>query len=162
MPSFVVNRALATLIALSACACLTRNKVRSLYPDSEPRRPRSEVARLSGYIQVVDGQNVTVDGSGGIFELLPGCHVVVTPKRWGEVGSSGGLVATTGAVPFTLSMKPGYSYSIDMRFGTRSSRTGSLAIVAVETDPQGNVTAETGPAKSEEEVRRCLAEQTGP
>jgi hypothetical protein len=82
-----------------ALACVgTPSRGYPLYPSDTGRRDESEVALLGGYVQFVDGQDV--GSHGGLFEVLPGCHVIGTPSRWlaSSPTGTGAVTASTGKV----------------------------------------------------------------
>src|SRR5678815_290558 len=96
------HRAVIATLAL-VTSCLTgRPRGHALYPPTFPPPRRDEVAMLTGYVEQVDGQNVTQ--YGGSFELLPGCHLVVTPAEGGSFTNVGGVIVKTGHLMFALPM----------------------------------------------------------
>lgn len=125
-----------------------------LFPMDGPPPDPSTVARLVGYIRYVDGHDVS--GHGGSFELLPGCHLVVTPSNWGRGDiNSGAVVATTGAVPFVLPMKAGFQYSIEVLIGSVTGPNGSLEIKAFEKTMAGEPARTFSPAKTTGDLEAC-------
>jgi hypothetical protein len=111
---------------------------------------------LAGYVQYVDGQDVSSHGSH--FELMPGCHVVVTPRSWGKSeGTFGAVVVPTGHVAYAMDMRAGHDYLIDVRITEFSGPHGSAEIVAYERGPGGSGTAQLTPASTEAEVKTCLS-----
>jgi hypothetical protein len=124
-----------------------------LYPTPNGPLPREQVALVGGYVAAVDGHDIT---GHGLVEVLPGCHVVTTPKKWGSVGAMSGMTITTGRLVYAIPMKAGYRYTIDLGGGELHTPTGQIQIVAYEQDPAGNTTGEFRLA-GEEDVRRCLA-----
>jgi hypothetical protein len=103
---------LAVCLALmGGCAPSVNAPGYPLYPSSATPPPPDEVARLYGPITSVDGRDVSA--LGGAFELLPGCHTVVTE---GQPLDSTTYTAVSGRRPpgkyFVLPMRPGHSYYI--------------------------------------------------
>lgn len=131
-----------------------------LYPKSEGKLGRERVARLVGYVQVVDGRDVS--GLGGGFLLLPGCHTVLTPTDWGKGDpNTGAVTARTGHVPFVLPMHGGRQYLIEVATGLMTGPTGSLSIKAYERGADGKTLAEYGPVRSEQDVQSCQERMDG-
>lgn len=112
-----------------------------------PAADPSAVAKLSGHVQAVDGKNIRKHGRD--FELLPGCHVITTPKNWGGVGETGGVVATTGPITYAIHMKAGHSYTIEVRQDGSAGSASSVRISAKEKDPTGKVTDTFSPAPND-------------
>jgi hypothetical protein len=117
-----------------------------LYPSSGPALPRAEVARLYGPIASVDGRSV--DGMGDAYEVLPGCHSVVSR---GEALDSTNYVAVVG-VPrgkaFVLPMQAGFAYRVRQ---VTEGETTTVAVIHVRTfaeelDPSGASTGIIQPA----------------
>jgi hypothetical protein len=151
------SRTLFTCVTLAAClnpfACLApHERGEALYPATGPRPRREEVAQLGGYVRLVDDQQVT---EGRSFELLPGCHIVGTPARWGRVGDSGGVLVDTGHRTFALVMKPGHRYLVEVSVNMMGGSTGSAVVQATEEDPQGKRTQVIGPAKTTADIEAC-------
>ncbi len=102
---------------------------------------------------MVDNQQVT---EGKSFELLPGCHVIGTPARWGRVDSSvGGTTVDTGQRIFALVMKRGHRYFIDVNVKMMGGSTGSAVLEASEEDPTGKKTQVLHPASSTADIDAC-------
>ncbi len=74
------------------------------------------------------------------FELLPGCHIVYTPERWGSVTAGVTATAQTGKRPFALPMRAGHFYKIEVLTQVQTSISGSLEIKGFETDAAGQQT----------------------
>src|SRR5436190_21621245 len=109
------RRGVGAVASVLLVGCLAgQGRGYALYPaTSTPRKPE-EVAHLTGYVQRVDGKDVTEHGHS--FELLPGCHMVVTPQEWGNVSAaSGGISWKTGHLTFALPMKADRQYLIDVQ-----------------------------------------------
>jgi hypothetical protein len=134
--------------------CFASGRGYQLYPG--PPADPAAVARLSGHVQTVDGKNVGRYGHS--FELLPGCHVITTPKSWGGVGESGGVVANTGAIPYAIRMLAGHSYSIEVKPESGAGSIQNVRILAKEKDASGKVTGSFSPAL---EDRTCQDEHRG-
>jgi hypothetical protein len=155
--ALLAGLALPACLALTAClalsACLApHERGEPLYPASEPRPKREDVAQLGGYVRLVDNQQVT---EGKSFELLPGCHIVGTPARWGRVDSSGGVLVDTGHQTFALVMKPGHRYFVDVSVKMMGGSTGSAVVEATEEDPQGKKTQVINAAKTTADIEAC-------
>jgi hypothetical protein len=113
------------------------------------------VAQLTGYVSKVDGNDVTEHGHA--FELLPGCHLVVTPSEWGKVGDSGGIIVKTGHSTFALPMKAARQYLVEVQAGPVGGAGAGARLVAIEKDMQGNAIREFEPASSGEDIASCKA-----
>jgi hypothetical protein len=149
-----VTRFSTFVLALSAAGCITDGgKVHALYVSDTPLPPE-RLATLAGYVARVDGRDVSSLGAGA-FELLPGCHLVETPTRWGKGSERGAVVATTGRLTFALPMRAGHSYVIDVEVGPLTAPTGSLWIRATETDASGERTGTFTPASSQDDIDAC-------
>ncbi len=133
---------LPLLCAALCLGCVSTGRGYQLYvgPAADP----STVANLNGYVQSVDGQDVRKHARS--LELLPGCHVITTPKSWGGVGETGGVVATTGPITYAIRMLAGHSYSIEVRQDGSAGSTSSVRISAKEKDATGKVTDTFSPA----------------
>ena len=148
----------ANPIALAAAwllvACIAPSgRGEPLYPVTEPRPKREDVAELGGYVRQVDNQQVSESGS---FELLPGCHIIKTPAHWGSVdSSSGGILVDTGHRTFAIVMKPGYRYHIGVSVKTMGGSTGSAAVEGTEEDLKGKKTQVLYPATSTADIEAC-------
>jgi hypothetical protein len=146
--------ALARLsLTLLAAGCVSSGPVRGspLYPASGGVLPPDQVATLNGYVAEVDGQDVSEQVPP--FELLPGCHIVYTPERWGSVTAGVTATAQTGKRPFAFPMRAGHFYRIEVITQVQTSISGSLEITGFETDAAGQqtrvFTAVTDPAELE-------------
>ncbi len=126
-----------------------------LYANSGAPRNPDEVAQLTGYVQKVDGQDVTEHGPP--FEVLPGCHIVVTPQSWGKVSDVGGIVWKTGHLTFALPMKAGRQYLVEVQAAKVGGVTAGGRVVALEKDMTGSVTQELAPITTQQEVAACRA-----
>ncbi len=148
--------ALSGLLLLGAC--ITQSEpAYPLYADSHPPWPKGEVARLMGYVQYVDGYDVSELGK--VFDLAPGCHVVGTPEKYGRGDDSGGAtMVTTGTVGFAIMMKKGHDYVFEVRL----DETSMMAyLVAMERGPDGTTLRALQPAQSNAELNGCLAQGPG-
>jgi hypothetical protein len=120
--------------------------------------PRAAVAQLIGPIGTVDGRDVFEQG--GVFELLPGCHVVELDRRPlnSANNSVAGSVYVSGQFPlitYAIRMKAGASYVI--RRDLPASGMGDmvrLQLSAQEEDANGKVT-ELNPTQSADEIHAC-------
>jgi hypothetical protein len=111
-----------------------------------------QVATLGGYVATVDGREVRSLGS--VFELLPGCHFVETPKQWGGQNPSGGLVATTGTQMFAVPMLATHNYVVVTDTVTNGPN-GSLTIRIDETDVAGLLVRSFPPYATRAEIEAC-------
>lgn len=118
-------------------ACIAKEpRGHALYPQTNPPMPRDQVAQLSGYVQSVDGQDVTKLGSA--LEVLPGCHLVVTPKTWGKVEyNSAGVVLDTGHVQYSIPMQAGRTYELRVELIMQNGPSASGRVTAEERDLSG-------------------------
>jgi hypothetical protein len=128
-----------------------------LYPNAQAGRlPREQVAQVAGPLAKIDDRDV-VD-QGGVFDLLPGCHIVELDRRvvMDPYALSGG-VYLSGEYPvtiFALRMKPGARYVIRRDMFADSSGHGRITLFAREEEPTG-ATTELSPAQSADDVKAC-------
>lgn len=122
-----------------------------LYPGS--RLGPEQVATLGGYVAYVDGRDVS--GLGGAFEVLPECHVVITPTSWGGVSTSGGVSAKTAAHIFAVPMVAGHHYSIISVSNEDSGPRSRVRVRMDETNPSGDFVRSFAPAKTPGELQAC-------
>ena len=128
-----------------------------LYPNAATTRlPRDQVAQVAGPIAKIDDQDVT--GQGGLFDLLPGCHIVELERRvvTDSYALSGG-VYFGGQFPMTLyalRMKPGARYIIRREIYTEGSMSGRVALSAREELATG-AASDLEPAKTADEIAAC-------
>lgn len=134
--------------------------------------PRDKVAELvtsmpggasagggsSAFIKSVDGKDVS--GLDTAFELMPGCHTVETASQLlvsNEVISWSGEV---GARTFAFQMKAGHTYivNVELRENMGSAR---VLIYGIEQDQAGREVQRVEAAKTEQEVRSCVAAGSG-
>jgi hypothetical protein len=151
----LASRLLPFALAAALPSCLgSHDRGEPLYPVSGPLPAKDQVAQLGGFVRQVDGKDVT---EGRSFELLPGCHVVVTPKKWGHVDSSGsgGVLVDTGRVTFALVMKPGHTYLIEVQVQMMGGSVGSAVVQTIEGDGAGNRVAVLHPAASTADIDAC-------
>ena len=146
----------ASLALLVTTACLSHDdRGHPLFPATDPPPAREHVARLVGAIDFVDGQKVP--SSTDTFELLPGCHVVVTPRSWGHsAGSYAALAVPTGRASFAIPMRAGHQYVVDVEVTDPEDPQGSVRFVAVERGPDGSTVRRIPPAENEQQVQDCL------
>jgi len=105
---------------------------------SGPPQPESEVAKLGGYVQIVDDRDVS--DLGNTFELLPGCHIVQTPTQWGHTELNiGGVSWTTGHITYFMPMKANHSYQIKVEGHAKDGTHHWGTVTATETDSQGTL-----------------------
>src|SRR3954453_16761467 len=99
----------ASILMISACVS-GDGRGAPLYPVTGVRPKRDAVAELQGYVSQVDNRPAT---EGRWLELLPGCHIIVTPAAWADVDPmSGAVVADTGSQTFALLMRAGCTYRV--------------------------------------------------
>lgn len=128
-----------------------------LYPNAQTTRlPREQVAQVAGPIAKIDGRDV--GDQGGVFDLLPGCHVVELDRRLSaDSYALSGAVYLSGQFPVTiyaLRMKPGARYVIRRDIYTDSSAQGRVSLSAREEEATGAVT-DLSPAQSDNDVMAC-------
>jgi hypothetical protein len=128
-----------------------------LYPNGATTRlPRSQIAQVTGPIAKIDGKDVA--GQGGVFDLLPGCHLVELDRQLvadGTVLSS--AVYWSGDSPTTLyalRMKPGARYVIRRQVYSDGELSGRIVLSAREEQADGAAT-DLDPAKSDEDIKAC-------
>jgi hypothetical protein len=151
------DKVLIATVAVIMVACLSAQgppPVR-LYPATDHPLRAEEVSKLSGYVAFVDGEDASKLGKS--FELLPGCHAVVTPTRWGAHSPGGemDITATTGRWAFVLPMRAGHRYEIRVIVGQASGPLLPLTIKAIETDLAGKQTREFERIKDMKGVDAC-------
>jgi hypothetical protein len=165
------SRAWGFVLALSALGCTTGGAVQRgvpLYPVMGQPRPISRVARLleslpigdapgSGarpFIRAVDDRDVAK--LGGLFELLPGCHLVWTADY---IAVSNGSVRYAGAVQtrlFPFRMRAGYDYVVVVAMVDHGGAPAPISIYAEERDVRGTPIQKVRPAASDDDIRACL------
>jgi hypothetical protein len=146
----------SAIIAVSsvvACGSPIERRGKALYPAPAQPLPRSEVAVIGGYVGEIDGRDISEET--GVFEVLPGCHVVRTLSRWGATEADGEMSAETGRVPFALPMKGGHWYEIKVVTSGPSAPVGTYVIEAIETDPAGNPSQTFSPTTEQSELDAC-------
>lgn len=125
-----------------------------LYAPIADPAPRTQVARLSGYVRNIDGRDVS--SLGHSFGLLPGCHVVQTPSQWGALGLDGVVVVSTGVRAFALVVRPGHQYAVRvMAPGPLAWSSGRGQVTADEKDRDGHVTATFEATSNEDDLWAC-------
>jgi hypothetical protein len=148
-----IARSVLLLLGFAAVGCIAPSeRGQPLYPVTGQRPAREDVAQIDGYIRLVDDQHVA---EGRRFEVLPGCHIIGTPEKWGRVESSGGIIVDTGRRTFALVMKPGHRYHVDVNVKTMGGSTGSAQVEATEQDPKGTRTGTFAPATSTADIDQC-------
>jgi hypothetical protein len=144
---------LTTLLALATSGCVGQMRAVPLYPNPQHRLDHNKVATLQGPIGSVDGQNI--ESMGGVFELLPGCHLVTLRSKIGEGSERGAWTADLRPTLFVFRMKPGYLYSIDYRFDMGSAGHGPVFITARELDASGATVAVVPPSRNVRDIDAC-------
>jgi hypothetical protein len=147
-----------SLLALALGCGHFRAAPHALYPG--PELPVGQVALLTGPVDSVDGVNVARLGTS--FALLPGCHVVVLPKRIGEGSVSGAWSADLGHKLYAFRMQAGRSYNIDIHLqrgndGVGTSTVGGAQVTASERDEQGKTLQSIAPVRGPKDVEACQA-----
>jgi len=132
------------LAAFAACGCGVGARTRGYPLHDNPNQPLSRVARLHGYVEAVDGESVTEHGH--LFELMPGCHVLRTPRTWGGSGTDRTVTAETGNLRFVIQMRAGHEYEVRVLL---LEAVGRIEVEAVEKDPNGDVVAKHLPVHPE-------------
>jgi hypothetical protein len=114
-----------------------------------------KVASLTGYVHDVDGKDVSAHGQS--FDLLPGCHIVGTPSKWGTMDSRAGVVITTGPHKFAIPMKAGHSYIVEVGSSSAyfSAPASPAYVSAREMDARGKTSRTFAPATSAQELQDC-------
>jgi hypothetical protein len=144
-------------VASLGAACVSSGNTRgsALYPQSGASPlPLAQVATLSGHVAEVDGTDVT--SLMPPYELLPGCHIVRTPERWGAVGTDMSMAAQTGMLPFALPMRAAHSYVVEVRTQLQTGIAGRIEIRAVETNASGEQTGVFPVTSDRSELEACL------
>jgi hypothetical protein len=143
------------MIAASACITGTRRGY-PLYPNP-PLMEQQGVAFLTGYVHDVDGKDVSQHGRS--FDLLPGCHIVGTPVKGGNMDPTAGVVITTGSRKFAIPMKAAHSYVIEVgSSGPVNGLAGPIYLLGREIDEAGKTTRRFVPAESLQDVQDCMKE----
>jgi hypothetical protein len=153
---------LAAALSLSLClACRSAGEAPGvpLYPNAQTTRlPRAQIAQVAGPIAKIDDRDVA--DQGGVFDLLPGCHVVELDRRpvSDPYALSGGMYLSGQFPPtiYAFRMKPGARYVIRRDLITDSSGHARMSLFAREEEPTG-VGSEVSPAQSSEDLRACRA-----
>ena len=140
---------------LLAPACITRSgEARPLYPGE--RRAPAEVARLSGPIGSVDGQDVSQLGKS--FALLPGCHVVQPVSKVAEVDTTGPNAYVARVPPnvvYAMRMQAGHTYELEVRPRENTGQTSTDATIrAWDRDETGHATP-VAPVAANEDLETC-------
>jgi hypothetical protein len=127
-----------------------------LYPNGATTQlPRNEIAQVTGPISKIDGRDVL--DQGGVFDLLPGCHIVELDRRLtADPYSLSGGMYWSGQLPtaiYALRMKAGARYVI-RRDLYADGTTGRVSLSAREEEMSGAVT-DLSPATSVEDIQAC-------
>jgi hypothetical protein len=145
----------ALLPSLSGCiAPRAEQTAVPLYPHSGQALPGGALARVSGYVRYIDGQDVS--GSGSSFELLPGCHLLSTPTRlpvpaWPRADGAP-LGVQTGELVFAVEMRVGYHYRVEVEPWSSAISVG----VRVHEDNEHGVTTRVfAPLSSDHAATAC-------
>lgn len=123
-----------------------------LYPNSGARLAPERVAQIEGPIFTIDDQRVAAKGR--VFDVLPGCHVVVMENNVTLGSSEGGWAWTLGHVVFAFETKPGHAYSIRLDIADSTGPYSTGKIKARERGPSGEV-AVLHPAHGQRDIDDC-------
>jgi hypothetical protein len=130
----VVITVLTLSLASPACRRIGTTPAYPLYPNAGGV-PASRLARLSGPIASVDGQDVGTKGNS--FDLLPGCHIVVLQHNIGEGSSSGAWAGNFGRRVYAFKMRPAHLYTIRPEAEDSTGPMTWVRIIARERPPEG-------------------------
>lgn len=128
-----------------------------LYPNSATTRlPRDQIAQINGPIIKIDGHDVR--DKGGLFDVLPGCHLVELDRN----ANAGSYALASGAYwvgdfPITIyaiHMKAGARYVIRRDIYSDGMGMGRINLSAREEQANG-ATADLLPVQSAEEINAC-------
>jgi hypothetical protein len=155
-----VHRAFLTFVVAAftlACHPAVDTPGVPLYPNAATTRlPRSQTAQVAGPIAKIDGQDVSEQG--GVFDVLPGCHIVELDRRPAadaySLSSAQYWSGQYDATTYALRMKPGARYVIRRDLQTDGAGTGRVLLSAREEEPGGAVN-DLFPAKSAEDIKAC-------
>lgn len=126
------------LVNIALVSCLASGPAYPLYPNPAVRRVPEEVATLLGDVATVDGVNVSEHGK--FFELLPGCHIVGPPERWGQTDYNHTIWVTIGEASFAIDMKAEHRYVIRVNVSSLSGSGGTFSVTAREETMDGTET----------------------
>ncbi|MDF3071819.1 MAG: hypothetical protein K0R38_7420 [Polyangiaceae bacterium] len=141
----------ALVLLLTSCAI---GPTRGIPLYAGERRPPETVATLRGPVLTVDGKSVSSRERS--FELLPGCHVIVSGGSVGHGADREAWLAHLPTTVFALRMQPGATYNvafdIDPALGRGPIGTGQIR--ATERDGHGR-TRRIAAVTTEAEVAAC-------
>jgi len=123
-----------------------------LYPNSNARLPADRVAQIEGPILLIDDQKVAAKGR--VFDVLPGCHVVVMENNVTLGSSEGGWAFNVGHIVFAFESKPAHAYSIRVEVADSTGPYSTGSIKARERGPSGQV-AILHPARGQQDIDDC-------
>ena len=123
-----------------------------LYPNSGVRLAPERVAQIEGPIFSIDDQKVAAKGR--VFDVLPGCHVVVMENNITMGSAEGGWAWNIGHVVFAFETKPAHWYSIRVEVADSTGPYSTGSIKARERSPRGEV-AILHPARSQQDINDC-------
>ena len=151
-----VLRVLAVATLGLACLHAEDKGAVPLYPNGQTTPlPRAEIARLEGPIAKIDGQDVS--RQGGLFDLLPGCHVVELDTQTPPPSAHSSRIRWWGPYPvvtYALRMKPGADYRIHREAYSEVRPVGGPMVSAQEREASGAIT-DLAPASSDTDVNAC-------
>lgn len=130
---------LASAASIGLAACISSQpRAYPLYPYPEAGVSTEQLAHLSGYVQVVDGRDVSTLGTS--FDLLPGCHEIQTPQAYGHSEMNvGAMYCKTGHIVYSIDMKAGCSYSIKVEMEKTGGHTYACRVQAYARNAIGEV-----------------------
>ncbi|HEX3774438.1 MAG TPA: hypothetical protein VHV51_08235 [Polyangiaceae bacterium] len=116
-----------------ACVSATTPEGYPLYPHASGTLPPEQTALLMGAVATVDGERV--GRFGRAFALLPGCHVIENQQNWGGADANSAATAHFPAYRFSIPMRAGYHYVIDIAQGAGNF----VQLSATERDASGQI-----------------------
>jgi hypothetical protein len=144
--------ALALMVSgLASCGGFTEVPAQALYPNADRPRPREEVARVQGPIELIDGKKV----KGNAFDVLPGCHVVTLPSKLGDVNEQGAWWVDLPHTVYAFRMRAGGLYSIEVDGRGGNAQRASVKITARERDAKGAILKIWQPVQGDQEIEAC-------
>jgi hypothetical protein len=149
-----MRRALVLVPALLTACAIGPTRGTQLYAGD--RRPLEQVATLRGPVLQVDDQPVSAKQRS--FELLPGCHVVVSGGSVGHGTDHDAWIAHLPPTVFAIRAQAGSTYNITFAIDPTLGRgpIGSGEVVVKERDRSGGLRA-VPPVKTIADVETCKA-----
>jgi hypothetical protein len=145
-------------VLLTACG-LGPTRGTQLYAGD--RRPLEQVATLRGPVLQIDGQPMSPKQRS--FELLPGCHIVVSGGSVGHGTDHDAWIAHLPTTVFAIRAQAGSTYNVTFDIDPALGRgpIGSGEILVKERDRAGTLRAVPA-VKTTEDVRACQAWKPSP